>query len=148
MIGGGADEGLVAGAASVVPWVVSARSAAGLRAQAARLAGFAVADEGAVSDVGWSLAVTRSALAHRAVVTGASRDELVAGLEAVAAGEPGARVVTGSAEGGPGKVVFVFPGQGSQWPGMASGLVEACPVFAARLAECAAVLDPVTGWGL
>src|ERR1700685_1291480 len=31
---------------------------------------------------------------------------------------------------------------------MAAGLVESCPVFAERLAECAAVLDPLTGWPL
>ena len=146
----GASDGLVAGVVPVVPWVVSARSAAGLRAQAGRLAGFtAAADAGVgLADVGWSLAVTRSALTQRAVVTGTSRDDLLAGLAAVAAGEPAAGVVTGSAEGGAGKVVFVFPGQGSQWAGMAAELAGSCPVFAARLAQCAAVLDPVTGWPL
>src|SRR5580704_6914409 len=130
--GAAAVEGLVvAGAVPVVPWVVSARSAAGLRAQAGRLAGFAAdADAGVgLADVGWSLAVTRSALSQRAVVTGASRGELIAGLAAAAAGEPAAGVVTGSDEGG-GKVVFVFPGQGSQWPGMAAELAGSCPVFA------------------
>src|SRR3984885_13574535 len=144
-----ADDDLVAGTGSVVPWVVSARSVAGLRAQAGRLAGFAAdADAGAgLADVGWSLAVTRSALSQRAVVTGTSRGELIAGLAAAAAGEPAAGVVTGSAEGG-GKVVFVFPGQGSQWPGMAAELAGSCPVFAGRLAECAVVLDPLTGWPL
>src|ERR1700683_2575516 len=75
-------------------------------------------------------------------------DERRAGLAAVAAGEPAAGVVSGAAEGGAGKVVFVFPGQGSQWAGMAAELGGSCPVFAARLAECAAVLDPVTGWPL
>src|ERR1700683_3050346 len=75
-------------------------------------------------------------------------DERRAGLAAVAAGEPAAGVVSGAAEGGAGKVVFVFPGQGSQWAGMAAELVESGPVFGARLAECAAVLDPVTGWPL
>ena len=141
---------MVAGAVPVVAWVVSARSAAGLRAQARQLGGF-TADAGAgagLADVGWSLAVTRSVLAQRAVVCGTSRAELLAGLAAVAAGEPAAGVVTGSAEGGGGKVVFVFPGQGSQWAGMAAELSVSCPVFAARLAECAAVLDPLTGWPL
>ena len=42
----------------------------------------------------------------------------------------------------------MFPGQGSQWAGMAAELSVSCPVFAARLAECAAVLDPLTGWPL
>src|SRR6202050_1693725 len=87
-------------------------------------------------------------MAQRAGVTATRRDGLLAGLEAVAAGEPAAGVVTGSAEGGGAKVVFVFPGQGSQWAGMAAGLSVSCPVFADRLAECAAVLDPLTGWPL
>src|SRR6204780_1989919 len=142
-----AGDGLVAGTAPVVPWVVSARSAAGLRAQAKRLAEFTNAggDALGLADVGWSLAVTRSAMAQRAVVTGTSRDELLAGLEAVAAGEPAAGVVTGAAEGGGAKVVFVFPGQGSQWPAMAAGLVESSPVFAARLGEWGGGLGPGTG---
>ena len=104
-----------------------------------------------LGDVGWSLAVSRSALGRRAVVCGSSRGELLAGLGAVAAGEPAAGVVTGAVAGeggGPGKVVFVFPGQGAQWAGMAAGLVGSCPVFAARLAQCAAVLEPLTGWRL
>ncbi len=152
---GGAAAGepgglLVSGGAAVVPWVVSGRSAAGLRGQAGRLAGFADAagDGAGLGDVGWSLAVTRSALGQRAVVCGAGRAELVAGLGAVAAGEPVAGVVTGNGEGGGGKVVFVFPGQGSQWPGMAAGLAQSCPVFAGRLAQCAGVLEPLTGWPL
>ena len=53
-------------------------------------------------------------------------------------------VVTGTADidGG---VVFVFPGQGSQWLGMGAELLESSPVFAERLRECAAVLDALTG---
>ena len=38
------------------------------------------------ADVGWSLATTRSVFEHRAVVTGRGREELAAGLAAVAAG--------------------------------------------------------------
>src|ERR1700733_12504162 len=67
-----ADDDLVAGTGPVVPWVVSARSVAGLRAQAGRLAGFAAdADAGAdLADVGWSLGGPRSRLRPRAGVTG------------------------------------------------------------------------------
>ena len=50
--------------------------------------------------------------------------------------------------GGPGRMVLVFPGQGGQWAGMGRDLAAACPVFAARLAECAAALAPHTGWSL
>jgi acyl transferase domain-containing protein len=85
-------------------WLVSGRSAAALAAQAGRLAEFVSARPGLdPADVGWSLAVTRSAFEHRAVVTGRDREELAAGLAALAAGEPAAGVVTGVGGGGAGR---------------------------------------------
>ena len=134
----------------VVPWVVSGRTAEALRAQAGRLAAWAAArPELDPADVGWSLAATRSLLEHRAVVTGRDRRELAAGLAAVAAGEPAASAVCGVVPAGrPGKVVFVFPGQGGQWAGMGRELAEHSPVFAARLAECGAALAPFADWDL
>ena len=68
-------------------WLVSARTADGLRAQARRLRAFTTARTNLdPADVAWSLAATRPSLEHRAVVTGASRDGLAAGLAAVMAG--------------------------------------------------------------
>ncbi|MGW4157694.1 type I polyketide synthase, partial [Micromonospora chersina] len=56
----------------VVPWLVSARSAEALAGQAARLAGHVHGHDGlSAADVGWSLATTRAALEHRAVVMAA-----------------------------------------------------------------------------
>ena len=127
---------------------MSGRSAAGLAAQAGRLAESVTARPDLdPADVGWSLATTRSAFEHRAVVVGGSREELVAGLAAVAAGEPAAGVVTGAARAA-GRVVFVFPGQGGQWAGMGRELATCSPVFAARLAECAQALAPYVDWSL
>ncbi|WP_143570402.1 type I polyketide synthase, partial [Streptomyces acidiscabies] len=133
----------------VVPWVVSARSELALREQARRLAAHVEADPGlGLVDVGAALVSTRASLEHRAVVLGADRDELIARLAGLAAGEPGAGVVTGqSAVSGRG-VVFVFPGQGSQWVGMARGLLVSSPVFAERMRECAQALAPFVDWDL
>ncbi|MDW6064157.1 ketoacyl-synthetase C-terminal extension domain-containing protein [Streptomyces sp. FXJ1.4098] len=72
----------------VVPWVVSGQSAEGLRAQARRLAEFAVTSDADAAAVGWSLVASRSVLDHRAVVVGEHRDELLSGLGALAEGRP------------------------------------------------------------
>ncbi|WP_327091566.1 SDR family NAD(P)-dependent oxidoreductase [Nonomuraea sp. NBC_01738] len=124
-----------------VVWPVAGRSKEALRAAAGRLAEVC-ADVDPV-DVGWSLARTRSVFEHRAVVVGAG----VAGLTALAADEPSAGVVYGVADQGVAEPVFVFPGQGWQWVGMAEGLLAVSPVFAARMAECEAALAPFVELG-
>ncbi|MGC5413065.1 acyltransferase domain-containing protein, partial [Streptomyces sp. DT225] len=44
--------------------------------------------------------------------------------------------------------VFVFPGQGSQWPGMGRALLESSAVFAEAVDRCDAALRPLTGWSV
>ncbi|MGW4057238.1 SDR family NAD(P)-dependent oxidoreductase [Amycolatopsis sp. NPDC004747] len=128
----------------VVPLVVSARSAGALAGQARRLGAF-VRDE-SLSDVAGAL-TGRTRFGERAVVVADSAQEARAGLGALARGEDAPGLVTGRA-GTPGKLVWVFPGQGTQWAGMGRELLEASPVFAERIAECAAALEPWTGWPL
>ncbi|MGW1819789.1 SDR family NAD(P)-dependent oxidoreductase [Streptomyces sp. NPDC002125] len=134
-----------------VPWVVSGHGADAVRDQAARLLS-RVRDDMELSpvDVGWSLASGRAALENRAVVIGGSREDLVAGLSALAAGEekaPG--VVAGSGTSGSGRrVAFVFPGQGSQWAGMAGELWGSSPAFAAQMDECERLLGGLVDWSL
>ncbi|OSC61582.1 hypothetical protein B5180_35735, partial [Streptomyces sp. BF-3] len=107
--GPGAGAGGSGSASSVGLWVLSGRDERSLRAQAERLRGFVVArPELAVVDVGWSLATTRSALEHRAVVLGGGREELLAGLGALAGGVPAAGVVSGEVR--PGKSALLFSG--------------------------------------
>ncbi|MEU0537599.1 SDR family NAD(P)-dependent oxidoreductase [Amycolatopsis tolypomycina] len=129
-------------------WPVSGRTPEGLAGQAGRLREFALARPDLdPADVAWSLATTRTTFAHRAVVVGADREDLAARLAAVATGQPDAGAIVGAAPaGGPGKVVFVFPGQGSQWPGMGRQLLEESPVFAAKFAECATALRSFVDW--
>ena len=131
-----------------VAWLVSGRSAAGLAGQAGRLAGWAAArpDLGA-GDVAWSLATTRSAFEHRAVVLGTGREELLAGLAAVAAGEPaaGGGDGRGAARGARARVGFLFSGQGAQRAGMGAELHAASPVFAAAFDEACGLLEAELG---
>ncbi|MEU2780125.1 beta-ketoacyl synthase N-terminal-like domain-containing protein, partial [Streptomyces sp. NPDC007162] len=117
----------------VVPWIISGASDEAVRAQAARLLEHVESvPELRPVDVAWSLISARAALTHRTAAVGADRDELLAGLRAVAAGEVVPRMVR------PGdKVVFVFPGQGAQWVGMAQELIGSSPVFALSMRECA-----------
>jgi acyl transferase domain-containing protein/acyl carrier protein len=131
----------------LVPWVLSARSAEALRAQALRLRDdvTANADLSAIA-VGRSLVTTRSLFEHRSVVIGADRHELLAGLAAVAEGDDDG-AVTGIATP-VGRTVFVFPGHGSQWLGMGRELWESCPVFVDRMRECADALAPWVDWSL
>ncbi|WP_311315020.1 type I polyketide synthase [Streptomyces naphthomycinicus] len=131
----------------VLPLVVSAASEGSLAGQAARLAAFVGDTEVSLAEVAGSLSVRRAVLSERAVVVASSRDEAVAGLAALAAGESAAGLVTGSTAS-LGRTVLVFPGQGSQWLGMGRELLESSPVFAERIEECARALEPWVEWDL
>ncbi|MFD1146210.1 SDR family NAD(P)-dependent oxidoreductase [Saccharothrix hoggarensis] len=125
-----------------VAWVLSAKDDAGLRAQAAALREHAAADPAQDPvDVGFSLATGRAVLEHRAAVVG-DRDGLLRALDALARGEASPAVLR--AEGPrPGKVAFLFTGQGSQRLGMGRELYATEPVFAAELDAVCRHLDPV-----
>ncbi|MFF4701203.1 type I polyketide synthase [Streptomyces chattanoogensis] len=131
-------------AGGVVPWVVSARSGAALREQAARLTELVGGQpEVSPADVAASLVRSRAVFDHRAVVVGESREALLEQLAGVSDG-----VVGGSGAGVGAGVVFVFPGQGAQWVGMARELVEQSPVFAEALAECGRAFEGLVDWSL
>ena len=81
------------------------------------------------------------------MAVGADRDELVSGLAAIASGAPAPNVVTGKA-GATGGTVFVFPGQGSQWTGMAVELLDTAPAFADQMRLCDAAFAEFVDWSL
>ncbi|HEV2783516.1 MAG TPA: SDR family NAD(P)-dependent oxidoreductase [Actinophytocola sp.] len=121
-------------ATGVVPWMLSARNAVALRAQAERLHQHLTAADPVPdpADVGYTLANFRTALAERAVILGTDREELMRGLAALASGADAAAVVRGNA-GGAGRTAFLFTGQGSQRLGMGRELYRDNPAFAAAL---------------
>ncbi|WP_189868114.1 type I polyketide synthase, partial [Streptomyces noursei] len=126
-----------------VPVILSARTPEALREQARRLR----SHPGHLTDLAYSLLTGRSALEHRAIVLAKDLAGLQHELEGLAAGTASARVTQGVTRPDS-SVVFVFPGQGSQWAGMAVELLDTSPVFAERMRECAAALAPHVDWSL
>ncbi|MBB5939903.1 type I polyketide synthase [Streptomyces zagrosensis] len=122
-------------------WPVSAHSAKALAGQARKLAA-ALAADSTLDPVGvaTSLSTQRSTFDHRAVVIGADRNELLAGLDALAEGQRG--VIAGQVSAPP-AVAFLFSGQGSQHLGMSRELIDTFPVFADAWREVCAALDPL-----
>ncbi|WP_436792101.1 type I polyketide synthase, partial [Yinghuangia sp. YIM S10712] len=148
---GDAENDAPQAAPSPVPFVVTARGRAALAEQVRRLEELVAArNSAAMPAIGAALAGNRAVFEDRAVILGDGRDELLSGLRALASGREAAtgRVLTGTVRPNDQRVVFVFPGQGSQWVGMASGLVASSGVFAGRMRECGAALAPFVGWDL
>ncbi|MFI9155808.1 SDR family NAD(P)-dependent oxidoreductase [Streptomyces sp. NPDC053367] len=133
---------------AATPVLLSARNEAALRVQAERLRRHLL-DHPQLSlpDVGHSQLTTRARLDRHAVFVAATRDELAAELAAFAVGD----VTEHTASGRPSttaRPVFVFPGQGAQWEGMAVELLDTAPVFAAEIAACGEALAEFVDWNL
>ncbi|WP_344840323.1 type I polyketide synthase, partial [Actinocorallia longicatena] len=114
-------------------WPLSGRTRPALRAQAARLAEHLARHPGlTTADVAHTLA-RRPVFGHRAVAIGTGRGELLAATAALTSDpDPEPSVEEGTPQA---RTVFVFPGQGAQWPGMGRELYAAFPDFARSLDE-------------
>ncbi|MFD5438072.1 SDR family NAD(P)-dependent oxidoreductase, partial [Kitasatospora sp. NPDC127067] len=120
-----------------VVWPLSGGTQAALREQARSLrVHLAAAPAPEPADVAWSLATTRAELEHRAVAVGRDGADLLRQLDRLAAEE-----AAPAAAGGPGRLAFLFTGQGAQRAGMGRGLYEVSPVFAAAFDAVCAELD-------
>ncbi|MFD6424064.1 SDR family NAD(P)-dependent oxidoreductase [Streptomyces sp. NPDC060198] len=126
---------------------ISAKTPSALRAYAAAVAEKLASGADPVPNIAHALATAREDFDHRAVVVGRDRDQLLAGLGALAGQEEDPAVVRGEARRIR-RPVFVFPGQGSQWPGMAARLLEESEVFRLRVEECVAAFEPHLGYDL
>ncbi|QDY80456.1 type I polyketide synthase [Streptomyces qinzhouensis] len=132
-----------------IPWVLSAHDEGALRARARQLRRLVAATARPdLARIGAALAETRAEFTERAVVLGASREEFHEALGVLGKGGEAVNVVRGTAAASRPLTVFVFPGQGSQWPGMARELLHTQPVFAEHLTACHHALAPHTDWSL
>uniref|UniRef100_UPI0037DA4D27 beta-ketoacyl synthase N-terminal-like domain-containing protein n=1 Tax=Streptomyces cellostaticus TaxID=67285 RepID=UPI0037DA4D27 len=142
----GTDSGNQGGS---VAWVLSGRGDAALRAQADRLRQhLAGHPEFGTAEIARALAHDRTTFTHRAVLVGADQNELLTALDAVADARITPAAIEGSSHQAVRKAVFVFPGQGSQWAGMAAELLDSAADFARVIEDCERALLPYRDWSL
>ncbi len=130
-----------------LPLVVSARSEPALIEAADRMADRLA---GCTQDEYYYLchtAARRARHPHSAVVLASTPRSAADRLAELTRGEPADGAARGLAATD-GRIVFVFSGNGSQWPGMGADLVEAEPVFRAAIEEVDRILCPRLGWSV
>ncbi len=126
--------------ASVLPWVLSAKSPEALGDQARHLlAHLDERPELSEVDIGFSLATARVSFEHRAAVVGSSLDDFRSALTALVDGTTSKAVLDGTVTGG--KLAFLFTGQGSQRLAMGRELHAEFPAFAAAFDDACRHLD-------
>ncbi len=126
-------EALAIRARSVQEWI-SQRGAAGIPA---------------LGDLCYTAAVRRTHQEHRLAIPAADADELQSRLAAFAEGQSDSGCLAGRVgPAGAGRVVFVFPGQGSQWFGMGRDLLKSAPAFRAAIERCERAIQVEAGWSL
>ncbi len=134
------------------PFLLSARSAASLRALADSYASFLeqAGDNGDALryDAAATLAGHREAMAFRAVADGGTLPDVCAQLKKIAKSEGKDKGLVQESllrnTGG----VFAFSGNGSQWSGMGASLMRESKVFRRAMDEVDAHLSPLQGWSI
>jgi len=129
---------------------LSAQSAPALRALAQAWSTFLPRSEASLADLCFTAGARRSALDHRLVMLGRTREDFMARLGSYlgdGASVPGLAVGQVSPEAAP-RLAFVFSGQGPQWYAMGRELLAEEPVFRDAMAECDALVSASAGWSL
>ncbi len=116
---------------SLVTW--SAKTATSLGNYGKKLSDYAAKQPDIkAADIAASLSATRAELGHRQFVIAANREELIAKLSAEKPELSTIKKLNAKAA----EIVFMFPGQGSQYVNMGRELYDAEPAFKAAVDEC------------
>ncbi len=105
-------------------------------------------DAAAFEELCCTAARKRDPKQFRMTIVGNSGDELSEHLAEALEGASSPYVSRGEVRPGKHRVVFAFSGQGSQWPGMGTALLEQEPVFRAKVEEIDRLLREHTGWSI
>ncbi|MBI2838246.1 MAG: amino acid adenylation domain-containing protein [Acidobacteria bacterium] len=143
--GAGSTDG-----AYLVP--ISAQSAEALETLAHSYRHFLSAEPAglpALADIAFTASVRRTHHEYRLAVVGSSHAAVAEHISAYLQGEARPGLSSGHREvQRRRKLVFVFPGQGGQWVGMARDLLAQEPVFRSALEQCEQALRPYVDWSL
>jgi acyl transferase domain-containing protein/SAM-dependent methyltransferase/acyl carrier protein len=111
---------------------ISARSKAALQNLAERYATELSRSNAELGDLCYTANAGRAHFDERAVYLGATHEEMRQAL--------GAKPIASGAKNGDPEVAFLFPGQGTQYPGMGKELYATQPAFRKALDRCAEIL--------
>lgn len=141
------DASVVSASAGSLIYPLSATSAEELRRSSARLADWLTKHTADVvpSDLAYTLSRRRAHRPVRSALVADGITSLIGGLRGIAADDAPLPPVAGH---GDSKPVWVFSGQGSQWPGMGVELLEKEPVFAATVAQLEPLIAQESGFSV
>ena len=123
---------------------LSARTETALKTQCSRLADHLErAEDVSLSNVAYTLAEGRRAFSHRVSIVTGGREDAIAQLRKTDAIQARATTATESP-----RVAMLFPGQGTQFPGMAEDLYRSEPFYRDVVDDCCRQLRSLTGLDL
>jgi len=126
---------------------ISAHTPEALTKQANRYLEFLANSGTELTDIRYTASIRRNHHEYRLIVKGDDKVQICQALEDYALGELSSAIVTGQSIEKR-KVVFVFPGQGSQWLGMGQRLLKEEPIFYNAIERCEKAFSPFVNWSL
>lgn len=105
-----------------------------------------------IIDICYTLMKRRSILSNQLLITAYSKDEIIDLLQEYIQGKTHPQIYTkqvfsdANVNNSPGKLAFVFSGQGGQWIGMSRQLMDEIPLFQSNMLEIDSKFKLLTGW--